>query len=254
MKKSQISNVKCQILTLIFLLITLYSLLITPFALAQDTIESQEASGAAILGDQTLIEKINALKQEIASKASQLKLQVEEKIQNKAIPGEVSDLDDEVILLITKNGEKKIIVNEYTIFETDSDDPSFEDIRQQDYIVALGDLDDKGNLVAKKVIKLEKPKPSNKRFYSGEILDIASSTITVRTKTGEKNIIVSSLTSYGAGSDEASFQDLNIGKKIVAVGVPNKEEIIRADYIYLMPQGNPVPLPSKDSSPSASPN
>ncbi len=254
MKKSQISNVKLQILSTIIVLLSFYILHTTYYILpvfAQDTIESEEASGAAILGDQTLIEKINALKEEIASKASQLKLEVEEKIQNKAIPGEVSDLDEEVILLITKNGEKKIIINEYTVFETFSDEPALSDIEIEDYIVALGDLDDKGNLVAKKIIEIEKPQEQSKSFYTGEILDIVSSTITLKTKSGEKNIIVSGVTIYGVGTDEAVFEDLNIGKRIVAVGVPNEEEIMRADYIYLMPSGKAIPLPTKEASPSA---
>ncbi len=217
--------------TIIFLAFATYYILHITYYIP---VLAQESSPSASPLENSFLQKLNELREEVASKAAQIKLDINKKLQNKVHIGEISGITETEIKLLTRNEEKKIILNEYTEYDNETPRPEFGDFKNRDYIAALGDIDDKGSLVAKKVVRLEKKEPDKKKFYFGQVKQVISSTITIDTKANENlNIVASNDTQYGTGNDEAVFSDIKVGARIVVVGIPNENGIIQAEFIYL---------------------
>ncbi|MBI2011767.1 hypothetical protein HYS91_03290 [Candidatus Daviesbacteria bacterium] len=221
---------------------------------------AQEATKSASPSS-SLIEKLNQLKAEIASKASQLKKEVNKKLENKAIAGVIDSITDDQINLATKNGNKTIVLNEYTIFEINERDVDLEDFKEEEYIVALGDFDDKENLVAKKVIKLDEEDYSPKEIVWGQIQSLSPLSLILRNKDHKDlNILINRNTSYYLGPDEITYSQINSKTFAALTGQLNEDQSIRAGFIYIIPSGGilksnkpKVPSPVATSSFSSLP-
>ncbi|MBI3486330.1 hypothetical protein HY025_05335 [Candidatus Daviesbacteria bacterium] len=211
----------------------------------------------------SLIDKINQLKAEIASKASLIKLEINKKLQNKAVVGIIKEKTDSQVTLTSKNGDRVILVNDYTVYEIQtsinshkkSSKTTLADFTKDDYIVGLGDVDDKNNLVAKKIIKLDQPSEDSKKMLWGQVQSVTSSTINLKDKDNQtQTLVVSSSADIFGGSDEANLSDIKPSKFLVGVGILNSNKILKADYIYIIPLGGVINLKKiKSASPSATP-
>ena len=200
----------------------------------------------------SLLQKLNTLKAEIASKAAELRIAVDKKIQNKAIVGFAKDKNSSQIILTTKNGDKTVIVNEYTTFESKARKPSLDDLDKNDYIAALGDMDDKNNLVAKKIVWLTKPSENTKSFFWGQVQAINGVTLIIKNRDDQKiNIFTNSNTSFGVGDDEASFSDIKVSKFLSGVGTGDIKNGLQANFIYLIPSGGTLKSSNFTASSSA---
>src|SRR5260221_5990856 len=143
-------------------LFTVYCLLLPPAALAADSTPSAN-----------LIQKLNALKQQIASKAAQIKLEVDKRMVNRVLIGQVSTAQDKSFTLTTKDGDKTILTNEYTVFSGRSGKKaiaSTKDLTKDDFVISLGDIDDKGQMLSKKVIKQDPVKDLRKKGIRLDII------------------------------------------------------------------------------------
>ncbi len=203
-----------------------------------------------------LTQKIDLLKQEIASKAAQLKSEINKKLQNRVYTGQISEKTDNKLSIITTKGQKMILVNEYTDYQdqtkTKKTPLSLKLLAKDDYIVALGDIDDKNNLTAKKIIKMEKPKNTNKVIW-GQIQSANNPIITIKGVNSQKiNITTTDNTTFSLGNNEASFIDAKINKFLVVSG-PSTDDKITANYIYLIPTLGFIRPEKRISTQSATP-
>lgn len=229
-KKFMVNSLSLMVILAIYLLLTTYHLSST----INSTYATDSTSSASPSAN--LVEKINALKSEIASKAAQLKLDTSKQIQNKAYLGIVQQIENNQLSLATKTGNKIISFNDFTIFQSKSRKPSVKDFLKDDYAVALGDVDDKGNLVAKKIVKVLNPFDSKKELFWGQIQDVSAGVVTVMTKDKQTlDIYPSSKTDIFEGNDEANLSDLKVNRFIVASGIKNKDGAVKAQFIYLIP-------------------
>lgn len=125
----------------------------SPSPSGQQAADSIEASDSGILT--AVDQKLQELKKDIASKAAQLKSDVNKKIVNKALVGEATVITTDTLTIHTKNGSKTIRMNEYTLFENKSKSGSKtrftkDSLKTDDTLVCLGDIDERGILIAKK--------------------------------------------------------------------------------------------------------
>lgn len=198
---------------------------------------------------------LNQIKNEAASIAAKLKSQVDKKLENKALSGLVQSKTDDKIILTTTNRNQIVLINQYTDYQIKTKNQK---ISQDDFIIALGDLDDKGNLVARRVIKTIAPDTDLTQYVWGRIGSVSSSSITLTTKDSKAiNVLVSHDTTYQLGKNEGSITDVTQNKFLIAVGEP-KGDNLTARFIYLIPSIgviNPkVASSSALASPSASPS
>src|SRR5258708_38645172 len=191
-------------------LLTVYCLLFTPVFAADSTPSAN------------LVQKLNALKTQIASKAAQIKLEVDKRMVNRVLIGQVSTAQDKSFTLATKDGDKIILTNEYTVFSGRSGKKAIagtKDLTKDDFVISLGDIDDKGQMLSKKVIKQDPVKDLRKVVF-GQVIFLDGATITIQTKDNQKlDLVTTSNTNFFQGKDEASFKDVKLGKLVVAVGI-----------------------------------
>lgn len=195
--------------------------------------------------------KLEELKKEIASKAAKLKQEVNEKLQNKAYTGLVKDKSGTEITIIDKNGPKVIKTNQDTIYDNINIPKlkySFKLVETDDNIAGLGEIDELGNLIAKKIVLLPE-QPQQKNILWGKITSISDTKVSIRDR-NFKNY-------------DTSFSKVETGAKlndfVIVTGYIDKNQLLQAGFVYIIPQGGVI-RPKKNrlpdgqvATPSASP-
>lgn len=196
--------------------------------------------------------KLDALKQEIASKAAVLKKEINKKLQNKAFVGVIKSKSLSSITVAASIGPKIISVNQDTIFETNKKlkkKLTIDTLSPEDYIAALGDVDDTGVLTAKKIVLLT-DSTSPKSYLLGQIASISDSSVIIKDKS-LKNFTVSidKKTDLKSGEEIILLSDIKVSNFVVITGITN-QEVLQAQFIYLLPN-NGIIKPKKLATPSA---
>jgi len=274
MRKLQITNYKLQILCFFVLvlsfiiynssfIIPLYAASPAPLVsdnpqYATDSVKvlekpvqvlGEQASSGGILS-QSVDQKLQELQKEIASKAAQLKADVNKKIDNKAILCTVSIITDDSISLDSKSGNRKIKINEYTVFQNEqapvgshSDSKqktkkafSKDLIQSGDTLVCLGDIDETGAMRAKNVVKIDPPTPQSYTYLLGEINVVKDLTFVLELRQKQTvNLNFSATTFIQNGKDEGVIGDIKQGKQEVVILKP-PTEASQSAFIYLVPE------------------
>lgn len=187
--------------------------------------------------------KLEELKKEIASKAAQLKKTVDQKLKDKAYVGMVKSSSDTSLTLAAESGPKMVSINQDTVFESQIKGRkklSGKAISEDDYIAALGDIDETGVLTAKKIILL--PSPNNekpKTFLWGQIVSVSDRLATLKDREF-KNVAASLPVS----------PTVKLNDFVIITGNKNKNDIFETGFVYVIPQGG-ILKPRKIATPSA---
>lgn len=185
--------------------------------------------------------KLEELKKNIASKAAKLKLEVNRKLKDKAYIGKVKSQSSNTLTLATKNGPKLVNINQDTVFFSSlSKKYSQKNIEEEDYLAALGDVDETGVLTAKKIVDLPTPSTQTKIFLWGQIISVSDKLVTLKDR-NLKSIAVSK-------PFQSSIKTLDF---VILSGVLGKNDIFEAKFIYIIPKEG-ILKPKKVATPSAS--
>lgn len=215
----------------IIIFITIITFIVSPSFAAESTPSADIKS------------KLEELKKAIASKAAKLKGEVNRKLNNKAYVGEVKTKSPTSLTLASSSGPKLININQDTVFESKVKGKKFSQkaLAEEDYIAALGDVDETGVLTAKKIILLSQPKPSTKTYIWGQIVSVSDKLSTLKDRT-LKNIAVYI----------PSGTNVKLNEFIIATGEKNENDIFEAEFVYVIPKGG-ILKPKKVATPSANP-
>lgn len=218
------------------------------------TLAAESSASADSLRQQneaSIRSKIESLKQEIASKAAKYKQEITQKLQNKAYIGSIKAFSEQSITLTSNDTPLVVKINQDTIYESNVNKKyTFKNLEQEDYIAALGDIDETNVLTAKKIIELPQSTKIIKFISWGQILEL-SGKIVIKTNDDKRlTLTVDSDTTYQKGENEISFEDIRINDQLVVVGVINKAGSVVSQYIYIFPKGTTT-KPQKLSTPSA---
>lgn len=231
---------------------TLILLLILTILLIPASVNAEDATESG------LVQKLNALKNEIASKAAEIKNEVNKKVQNKAIIGKILLIDSTEMTVQTVNSTKTVKFDEFTsVIGAKNKEIKVDTLEPDDNIAALGDIDDKNNLVAQKLVFLENFASNSAKLVWGQIQKSAGSTITVKTKENQTiNLITNAQTSFLLGNNEASIADAKVEQYLIARATQQKDGSFKARFIYFIPSmGFTKPIEKSDNSlKSASPS
>lgn len=195
--------------------------------------------------------KLKALQNEIASKASQLKQEISKKLQNKAFVGFVKSKSTNSLTIATNTGTRIININEYTEFSGGTKTKKFNlnSLETDNYLVALGDIDESEVLTAKKIIKLD-PEEVKRKVVFGTVTTLGEQTLTIKTVDGQKfNFSTGSKTIYQLEKAKAGFDDIKLNKPIIVVGTESESSVPKARFIYILPY-SPNIQPEKEGGPS----
>lgn len=195
--------------------------------------------------------KLEELKKEVASKAAKLKQEVSKKLTNKAYVGNLKSISSSSLTLASTAGPKLVTINQDTIYEgkvkSKTTRPSSggktkfsqKSLSEEDYIAALGDVDETGVLTAKKIVLLPTPNTEQKTYLWGQIISASEELFTLKDSSG-KNVAVSIPSEY----------KLKLNDLIIATGTVNKNSIFEADFVHVIQHGG-ILKPKKVASPSA---
>ncbi len=215
-------------LVAIFLLTTNYQL---PTAYAAGSTPSAEIKS-----------KLEELKKEIASKAAKLKQEISRKLKDKAYVGTVKAISETSLTLAAQSGPKMVSINQDTVFESrikSKQKFSQKSLSSEDYIAALGDIDETGVLTAKKIILLQTPNSKLKTYLWGQVISISDKLITLKDK-NFKNTAATLLT-----NSEVKQNDF-----VILTGSVDKNDIFDTEFTFVIPQGG-ILKPKKGATPSA---
>lgn len=173
--------------------------------------------------------KLEELKKEIASKAAKLKDEVSQKLQNKAYVGLIKVKSQTGVTLATPKGPKIVSINQDTEFVSKlKAKKSFspKTLTLEDFVAALGDIDEAGVLTAKKIVLLPPPVPPKTALW-GQIISVSVSEKLATLKNKDlKNIALSLPPS-----------NLRPNDFVILTGNFNKNQIFEAEFVYVIPQG-----------------
>lgn len=176
--------------------------------------------------------KLEELKREIASKAAKLKQEVNRKLTNKAYVGKLKSKSLSSLTLSTRSGPKIVSLNQDTLLPKKS-------IAEEDYIASLGDVDETGVLIAKKVIALPQPTDKPKAYLWGQVVSISDRLITLKDK-DLKNVAVS----------QPSSSNVKLNDVVILTGSIGKNDIFKTVFVYVIPQGGIIKPATKSATPS----
>ncbi len=186
--------------------------------------------------------KLEELKKEIASKAAQLKKSVDRKLKDKAYVGTIKANSETSLTLAVQSGPKIVSINQDTVFENKIKGKSkfsTKTISTNDYIAALGDIDETGVMTAKKIILLPTPNSKLKTYLWGQIVSISDKLVTLKDKNFKS--VAAAIPSSPA---------IKLNNFVILTGSINKNEIFDADFSYVISQGT-ILRPKKIATSSA---
>lgn len=226
-------------------------------------------------------QKIESLKKEIASKAAGLKNEINKKLVNKVWVGKITEISDNKISIkttsnvdqlkilnyessatseaIAKLPEKSILTNEYTILQKNTkkvtkSNLTLKNFNKGDLLIALGDIDDKKNLLSKKVIKMDLFEVDKNEAIAGTVANVNGQIINIKIKDQSLSVVTSNQTGFKNGNDDGALSDIKAGNFIVVVGI-KLDKKITARFVYqaisTVSPPSPTPAKTKDSSPSS---
>lgn len=198
--------------------------------------------------------KIDQLKAEIASKAAAIKKKINQKLQNKILAGLVQSAVDGQILLAADDRNGKVLTNQYTDYQYQG--KLTKKISQDDYIIALGDINDKGEVVARRIVKTTPPKNTPLVIFWGKVTDASASGFNARTTDNNlKGVNLDKKTNILLGNQPGKVENLESQRAVIVSGF-EQSGIVQARFVYIFPNLKPKPKiasPSGLASKSASP-
>lgn len=189
--------------------------------------------------------KLEELKKEVASRAAKLKQEITKKLNNKAYVGNVKSISSSSLTLASSAGPKLVSINQDTFYESKVKTKtkfSQKSLSEEDYLAALGDVDETGVLLAKKIVLLPTTNQKPTTYLWGQIISVTEKLFTLKDPSG-KNIAATIPSEYEA----------KLNYVIIATGVFNKNEIFEAEFVHVISSKKPNPTP-KESTKSASPS
>ena len=242
--KTQISNVKCQNYTsklksfkILVIVLSFEFCVLSLLASSSSAADSTPSADIKI--------KLEELKKEIASKAAKLKQEITNKLKDKAYTGSIKSKSDTSLTLATSSGPKIVGLNQDTVFNSmvkSKQKFSQKTMTEEDYLAALGDVDDTNVLTAKKIILSHSPKLPLNTFLWGKVVASSDKLTTIKDRDGKSITVTNS-----------SQTILRINDFVILTGRMGKNEIFDAEFVYTIPQGG-ILKPKKFATPSTSPS
>lgn len=240
-------------LTIFILLIPF--ILLMPLILLPTLAQTPTESPAEL--SQSEKEKIDDLKERVATKVAQLRSQT----TYKALIGEVKSADKESLTLKTRQGEKKILVTEETkIFKitgSRKSDINLTNVKAGDRVAVVGSTDPDGSFVARLI--LDKPFPRN---INGVIENVDRDNAVITVKNSQKGVSylvdIETTTKIrvwkkDGGFEKLGFSKLNVGDRVHIHGLPQTSEENRLSAIRILILPGATPSVSPEVSPTETP-
>lgn len=161
-------------------------------------------------------QKLEELKQEIASKASLIKQTISQKLQNKVYVGKITAKTTRSLELETKLGKKEVTTNEDTITPK-------KPLKVEDKVAVLGDIDDLETMHAKKIVLLTTINYKLKTYLWGKVITKDNFILTLQTKENKNQVV----------SISKLKTQVKVGDFVIITAIKDKNDLLEAGFIYV---------------------
>lgn len=214
---------------------------ISPFIFPNSHLHAVESTRSASPSE-ALKYKLKELQESIASRAAKLKDEIGKKLTSRAYVGTIQAISGTTITLATKKGEVKIVnINDFTEFRGWKK-PNINSLAHNDFIAALGDIDDTEGLTAKRIISCQdtgaRCNPSTiksakvdfeqRQIIWGRLISSSQSLLSIRTNQNQVyNFTIAPDTQFRPNN----LTPLN--QPIIVVATKTKDNALKGRFIYV---------------------
>jgi|SRR3989344_2362764 len=172
----------------------------------------------------------DAVKDQVAKELSNIK----QGVAKKAYVGSIASKADLTLTITNLNNQTRTatVTTDTVIKLTGGKDGTPADLKVDDFVIAMGDVDSNGGLTARRLLVITKPAADTRDSTWVTVTKVTTTALTAEnTKKESWNIKLSSSTKY-TGTTKAA--DIKVGSKIVAVGSVS-QTTLTAGLIQLLP-------------------
>jgi hypothetical protein len=163
-------------------------------------------------------------------------------LRGHAVRGRVKAVEGQTLVIATREGEKEVVTTSETYLHIPNvEEPGLDDIEVGCTIVALGQRGDEGAFTAQIVVaaRVRPPRKMIIRQHTvlGQVMDIEGTTLTLKTRQGEKTILTDKNTRFRIpGVENPSIEDIKVGDRVIALGRRNEDGDVVARVVGI-PRG-----------------
>jgi RNase P/RNase MRP subunit p29 len=146
-----------------------------------------------------------------------------EELRQHTVRGKVTAMEGQTLVITTREGEKEVVTTSETYFHVPNvEEPGLDDIEVGCIISALGQED--GGTFTAQIVAVARARPRRRmivrrNMVGGEVTAIEGTTLTVKTRQGEKTILTDENTRFRIpGVENPSLEDIKVGDRIIALG------------------------------------
>ena len=241
-----------------FIVITLAFILSASFLTAQ-AVTTTPTKTPTPTGDSSLNNKINDLKEKIASRVSELNL-----VEKRGVIGTILEVAGDNMTIKDVNGDSRIIdVDEITKFSSGTSSKSsfgLSDMKKEMRISVLGLYNKQSKRLLARFIKTS----IDPTFLSGTITEIDKKNYHITVTTPDKkphlvDILTTTKTQIynkESGLKKSGFSELSVGGRVTVLGYPNKKDpsLLSAERILdlsALPRNPHIPVSETPATTSA---
>ncbi len=171
------------------------------------------------------------IKQQVAEELNQIK----QAVSKKAFLGTIATKTDTGITLTSHMGQTKtvIVTTDTTIRLTGGKEGTIADLKTNDYVLVMGNVDGAGVMTAVRLLIVPKPTVENRKTIFGKVTKVTTTALTVQTAdTKDWTVKLSSAVKYN-GKNKSS--DIKVGSQVVVLGTSTTDLAITAKFVHLFP-------------------
>ncbi len=151
-----------------------------------------------------------------------------------AIRGVVTAKEGTALTVQTPDRTVTVLTNDETKFRIPGvENPTVNDIKLQDRVVAAGSFNDEGQLLAKGVAVL--PHDIRRPTVIGQVAEIQGATLLLNTRDGQVRVVTNAQTEFKIpGDDDPSLEDIQVGNFVAVWGEEHGEGAITANVVAVL--------------------
>jgi uncharacterized protein YlzI (FlbEa/FlbD family) len=184
----------------------------------------------------------NAIKNKVQEEIDAIK----KSVSKRSYVGEITKISDLDFTLnsLTDEARSITITTDTTIKLLSGKDGVIKDIKEKDFLIAMGDADGAGILTAKRVVVIAKPTTDTRQAVSGTITKVSLPQITLETPSATLVLRTSSDTKFSSSSKTTALKDLKVGQTLVAIVKPTttKDTFTATRLLALAQSATFIPL------------
>lgn len=173
----------------------------------------------------------DSIKQQVTEELKEIK----QAVSKRAWLGTITSKTETGFVMTTHLGQTKnvTITTDTTIRLTGSKDGTLTDLKVNDYILVMGNVDGAGNMTAIRLLVVTKPNEDKRKTIMGTVTAVTTSSLTLETISKESwTVKLSSAVKY---NDKVKSTDIKVGAKIIVLGTTTGATGMTAKFVHLFP-------------------